>query len=272
MVCSARIDTLDEQIIDKMKESNLSAIYIGLETGSEKMQGDINKNINITKAISTIQYLLSKGIKVTISFIYGLANESEEDLIETINIYKKLFIFSNVHLQLHMYSPYPKTKEIDKIRENLYLNKSYEYLPYHQVKILNNEILREFVLHNIAFTTAFYDFPTYVRKKYSNLSFLNEVIMSLRIYLPIIMDHIIKDIGLLKLYLYNEDNLRVVKDEVLKIVEINDDFNIKYLKEISKLISYDKFGLLLDDEFKNLFFKEKSILDKFVNNRKNSFL
>lgn len=42
-----------------MKKSGLSAIYIGIESGSDIIQKEINKNINLSRAMTLIKHLTS---------------------------------------------------------------------------------------------------------------------------------------------------------------------------------------------------------------------
>ncbi|MDD7767092.1 MULTISPECIES: B12-binding domain-containing radical SAM protein [Anaerococcus] len=270
--CSARIDTLDEDLIELMKKSGLSAIYIGIESGSDIIQKEINKNINLSRAITLIKHLTSIKIEVTVSLIYGFANEGEKDLSKTIDLYNQIFEYKNIFLQLHIYGPYPKTKEINKIKDDLYFNEKYYYLPYHQIKILSNNYCKKFILDNLDLTTAFYDFPTIVREKYSNLSFLNEIIMSLRVYFPIVLGTIIKNIGLLDFYLIFEDELFNIKKEVLKISEMDNDFKYKYIQVIYELINDRKFYNIVSLENKNILGIEKYIIKNLINSRHKIFV
>ncbi|WP_066498928.1 B12-binding domain-containing radical SAM protein [Abyssisolibacter fermentans] len=103
--CSARIDTLDNEIIEMLVRAGCTGIYIGVETGSSRMQKFINKNLKINDDFyNKIKLLTKNKIQVTASFIYGLPNEELEDLKETFKVIKNLRDM-NVHtVQLHMFS------------------------------------------------------------------------------------------------------------------------------------------------------------------------
>lgn len=82
--CSVRIDCVDKELIDIMKDAGLDSLFIGIETGSPRVQKLINKNLKLEKAVDMLGYIHSKGIGITASFIYGIPEETEEDLSQTL--------------------------------------------------------------------------------------------------------------------------------------------------------------------------------------------
>lgn len=81
--CSARLDCLDPELIDTMVDAGMFRVFVGIETGSKRMQKLINKNLKLDKAVETLNYLKTKNIVVTTSFIYGFPEETQEDLCQT---------------------------------------------------------------------------------------------------------------------------------------------------------------------------------------------
>ena len=100
--CSARLDCIDEELIDIMAESGLTRIYLGIETGSPRMQKLINKNLKLENALRIVKYLRSKDIGVITSFIYGFPEENEEDLSQTISLMLQLMHLGKVQIQTHL--------------------------------------------------------------------------------------------------------------------------------------------------------------------------
>lgn len=84
--CDSRIGVIDEEMIDYMVDSGLTNIFFGIETGSHEMQRIINKNLNLMDAENIVQYCLSKGLKVTTSFIYGFPEDTDETINATIKL------------------------------------------------------------------------------------------------------------------------------------------------------------------------------------------
>ena len=97
-----RADTLDENLLTKMKESGCKKIRVAPESGVQRVVDQIiKKNLNL-KAVEKAVVLSKKvGIKVGCFFVIGLIGETKEDIMETINYAYKLrrlgadsFIFS----------------------------------------------------------------------------------------------------------------------------------------------------------------------------------
>ncbi len=84
--CSARPDTLDEEIISFMGRAGCKKILLGIETGSQRMQRVINKNLDMSQVKKTIGLIQKHNIEIQINFIYGLPTEEEVDLLKSLNL------------------------------------------------------------------------------------------------------------------------------------------------------------------------------------------
>lgn len=84
--CSARVDCINEELIEKMIQSGLTEIELGIETGSERMQKLIHKNLNLERARKMISFLVKKGLFVSLFFMFGFPEETEEDLNQTLEL------------------------------------------------------------------------------------------------------------------------------------------------------------------------------------------
>jgi hypothetical protein len=100
--CSARLDCIDRELIDIMTASGMNGMYIGIETGSPRMQKNINKNLDLSNALPLISYLKEKGCNVTASFIFGFPEETEEDLCQTMHLIAQLLKLHTVSVQTHL--------------------------------------------------------------------------------------------------------------------------------------------------------------------------
>ncbi len=100
--CSARVDCLDPELLDKMVEAGLMGVYMGIETGSPRMQKLINKRLDVKRAAEIIEYMEQKNIRSTASFIFGFPEETEEDLSYTLSFILKLFDYKTVRTQTHL--------------------------------------------------------------------------------------------------------------------------------------------------------------------------
>lgn len=100
--CSARVDCLDKELIDTMADAGMVGVYLGIETGSPRMQKLINKNLKVQNVVELVAYLKEKGIETVASFIYGFPEETEEDVSLTIGLIGKLLNLRCVRIQTHL--------------------------------------------------------------------------------------------------------------------------------------------------------------------------
>ncbi|MBE6934492.1 MAG: B12-binding domain-containing radical SAM protein [Ruminococcaceae bacterium] len=100
--CSARIDCIDEALIDTMFDAGMRILYIGIETGSARMQKIINKNLDLNIVLPMLSYIRKKGVSVVTSFIYGFPEETEEDISATIALIGEIAKIGGVQIHTHL--------------------------------------------------------------------------------------------------------------------------------------------------------------------------
>jgi len=79
-----RGDILDEELMDALVGAGMYSSAIGVESGSEKIQRSIEKNLNLQKLQRSIDYLYKKGIVTHGFFMVGFPGETREDILQTI--------------------------------------------------------------------------------------------------------------------------------------------------------------------------------------------
>jgi anaerobic magnesium-protoporphyrin IX monomethyl ester cyclase len=97
-----RADTLDENLLTKMKKAGCKKIRIAPESGVQRVVDDIiKKNLDLKSVEQAVVLCKKVGIKVGCFFVIGLIGETKEDIEETIKFAYKLrelgadsFIFS----------------------------------------------------------------------------------------------------------------------------------------------------------------------------------
>jgi uncharacterized Fe-S cluster-containing radical SAM superfamily protein len=100
--CSARIDCIDNELIDLMADAGLKYIFIGIETCSVRMQKIVNKNLKLDKVLDILSHIREKGIKTITSFIYGFPEETEEDISQTLAMIGDILKIGGVTVQTHL--------------------------------------------------------------------------------------------------------------------------------------------------------------------------
>ncbi|MFC1709626.1 B12-binding domain-containing radical SAM protein [Candidatus Omnitrophota bacterium] len=108
----AKPDLMDEQMLDKLKEAGLHAVKYGLESSSQKLLNRCGKRLDVGKAQKMIEYTKSLGIKIHLTFAFGLIGETEETLKSTIDFALQLDPQS---AQFTIVTPFPGTALFDEL-------------------------------------------------------------------------------------------------------------------------------------------------------------
>lgn len=117
--CSARLDCIDRELIDIMADAGLHFMYLGIETGSPRMQRLINKNLKLEKLPEMVSYLMEKNVEIATSFIFGFPEETEEDISQTLAVVMDLLRFKKVRVQMHRCGFLPGTALFDRYKDRL---------------------------------------------------------------------------------------------------------------------------------------------------------
>ena len=117
--CSARLDCVDEELINIMADAGMISIYFGIETGSPRMQKLIHKNLDLESAQKLVEYTASKGVYVTTSFIYGFPEETEEDLSMTMDLMSRIMRTPKAKVHAHLCAFMAGTELSRRYREEL---------------------------------------------------------------------------------------------------------------------------------------------------------
>lgn len=76
--------------IEDLKESRCKELFIGIESGSNKIRKKIKKMGTIKDILEVSSKILEVGINLKGYFIYGFPEETEEDFKKTLELAKKI--------------------------------------------------------------------------------------------------------------------------------------------------------------------------------------
>lgn len=113
--CQTRADSVDPQILKKMKEAGCKLIHFGVETGSEKILELLNKKITLQQIKQGIEMTKQAGIETAGFFLFGFPGETEVDFMKTIDIAKRLDL---TYTSFHVAIPYPGTEFFNLLETN----------------------------------------------------------------------------------------------------------------------------------------------------------
>ena len=113
--CETRLDLLDKEIINRLYQSGLRSINVGVESFNEEVLKNFSRiPIQKDKQEEIISYCDKKGIKISAFYILGLPKDTKKSILSTIKYAKKL----NTHIaQFSVRTPYPGTKDYDNLKK-----------------------------------------------------------------------------------------------------------------------------------------------------------
>jgi radical SAM superfamily enzyme YgiQ (UPF0313 family) len=104
--CFARIDNIDDEIIENFKRIGVRHISFGIESGSQKILNLMNKGLNVEIVKKNLVKIMEEGFMVRIFLIVGYPGETYETLQETINLVKECHPHE---VSVYPLIPYPGT-------------------------------------------------------------------------------------------------------------------------------------------------------------------
>ncbi|WP_456469206.1 B12-binding domain-containing radical SAM protein [Archaeoglobus sp.] len=122
--CSSRVDTINEDMLKKMKEAGCSAIYYGVESASEKILNFYRKRIDFENVKRAVELTKKYDIMVICSFIIGAPMEKKEDMKATLKFALKL---NPDYAQFSILTPYPGTEIYEEAeKKGWILNRNFD--------------------------------------------------------------------------------------------------------------------------------------------------
>lgn len=82
----ARVDTVREDMLDKLKRAGFNWLALGIESASERVRKDVQKNFDQEQVYRTVGQVQSAGINVIGNYIFGLPEDDESTMQETLDL------------------------------------------------------------------------------------------------------------------------------------------------------------------------------------------
>ncbi len=114
--CQTRADSIDMHMLKIMKRAGCRIIHFGVETGSKTIAGKLKKNITISQIREGVRMTKKAGIQTVCFFMFGLPDETLEDMKKTIRLAKTL---NPTYASFHIALPYPGTEFYYLVKEHI---------------------------------------------------------------------------------------------------------------------------------------------------------
>ncbi|MFH1607985.1 MAG: radical SAM protein [archaeon] len=117
--------TLDDEILDLMKESGCQFLGVAIESGNQRVLKDIiHKPIDLVQAKEMIEKIKQRGIDLSVNFIIGFPGETWEEIRETIKFAEEIDVD---YAKIFIATPLPNTELYRITKEGGYLKEGFEF-------------------------------------------------------------------------------------------------------------------------------------------------
>ncbi len=179
--CQARVNTIREDVLRKMKKAGCVQLDIGVESGSDRILKNLKKGINVEMTRKAFKIIKTVGMRTEASFIIGSPGETMEDIRKTEELIEEI----NPSITMcNIMTPHPGSEIYDMAKKNHWfmdsnINFSEKWLtmkasddpimkinidPKELVKIRSRFENKHFFKDHIVYFFGFFKYPGYLLK------------------------------------------------------------------------------------------------------------
>jgi anaerobic magnesium-protoporphyrin IX monomethyl ester cyclase len=116
--CGTRVDMVDREMLQTMHDAGCFAVWLGVESGSEKILGAMNKSIKLDQTRKAFKTANKVGLMTIANTVIGFPGETEQTARETIRFVKELNPDS---IGFYVATPYPGTPMYEQVKKEGWL-------------------------------------------------------------------------------------------------------------------------------------------------------
>jgi radical SAM superfamily enzyme YgiQ (UPF0313 family) len=114
--CLARVDLLKPDLLARMRQAGLQRVYVGVESGSQKMLDLMNRGTHLAQIERVAASLRKEGIRQFWFLMLGYPGENLEDIEATLRLFRR---FSPEEYSVSIAVPVPGTRFFDRVRTRM---------------------------------------------------------------------------------------------------------------------------------------------------------
>jgi radical SAM superfamily enzyme YgiQ (UPF0313 family) len=114
----SRADTCDKETLRELKKSGMMAVKYGVESASQELVDNSDKSLDLGKVEAMVRYTQELGIKIHLTFSFGLPGETHETAMKTIRWSQRLNPDS---IQYSIMTPFPGSKFYKELEDKGHL-------------------------------------------------------------------------------------------------------------------------------------------------------
>lgn len=145
--CFIRAETMDRKTLRMMRKAGLSLIYLGIESGNERLRREVmNRQVTDEGIIKACRDAQAEGIQVWTYNIVGIPGETVSTIQEAMDLNR---IINPNFVSVSIYQPLPGTKMCEECVENKYIKRDFSSSFYGDSvlelpTISHDELLKQF--------------------------------------------------------------------------------------------------------------------------------
>lgn len=116
--CGTRVDMVDRELLQTMRNAGCFAVWLGVESGSEAILGAMNKSIKLDQTRRAYKTAHEVGLMTIANVVLGFPGETEKTAKETIRFLKEL---NPDDVGFYVATPYPGTPMYEEVKKNGWL-------------------------------------------------------------------------------------------------------------------------------------------------------
>jgi anaerobic magnesium-protoporphyrin IX monomethyl ester cyclase len=129
--CLSRVDTVDLQVAERMKQAGCVRVFFGIESGNEKVLKIMKKQATTKQAMDAVRVFKKVGVQVGAFFIIGYPGENDETVLDTVNFASSLPLD---YLSFTFPYPIPGTPLFERVKDRMNSEDWKEPEGFHLVK------------------------------------------------------------------------------------------------------------------------------------------
>jgi anaerobic magnesium-protoporphyrin IX monomethyl ester cyclase len=114
--CLARVDLLKPDLLARMRTAGLERVYVGVESGSQRMLDTMNRGTKLGQVERAAEALRAEGIRQFWFLMLGYPGETIEDIEATLRLFRK---FSPEEYSVSIAVPVPGTRFYEAVKDRL---------------------------------------------------------------------------------------------------------------------------------------------------------
>ena len=111
--CQTRADMVDPELLSLMRRAGCRLVHFGTETGSERLAKMMGKAIDPSRQVEAVAMARRAGLDTLCFFLLGHPDETEEEMVETIEFAKRL---NPTYVSFHRLTSYPSSRLFERHR------------------------------------------------------------------------------------------------------------------------------------------------------------